>query len=55
MSRSKKKSKSPGYEYWSKRPGNKKNNNPGKDAKKLNSRMERIEAKKIIKKEKEDV
>ena len=47
-------SKSPGTEYWSKRPGTKKNNNPGKDAKRLNSRMERIEGKKKIKKELED-
>jgi hypothetical protein len=55
MSRSRRKGgKGPGYEYWSKRPGTKKDNNPGKDAKKLNSRMERIEGKKKIRQELED-
>lgn len=49
MSRSKrnKGAKSPGYEYWSKRPGTKKAGGPGKFAKKLNTRLERIEDKKL--------
>lgn len=49
MSKTKKGSKGIGYDYWSKRPGTKKNSNPGKDAKRLNARMERIEGKKRIK------
>lgn len=53
MSRSKKKGKGPGSEYWSKRPGTKKANSPGKFAKKVNKRLERIESKKLVKEEKE--
>lgn len=49
MSKTKKGSKGMGHDYWSKRPGTKKNSNPGKDAKKLNVRLERIEGKKRIK------
>jgi len=49
MSRSKKGDKGPGHEYWSKRPGTKKAQDPGKYAKKVNSRLERIEGKKKIK------
>lgn len=48
MSRSKKSSKGPGSEYWSKRPGTKKVNSPGKFAKKINTRLERIESKKKV-------
>lgn len=51
MSRSKKGSKGPGYDYWSKRPGSKKFTSPGKFGKKVNKRLERIEDKKL---EKED-
>lgn len=47
-------SKGPGYEYWSKRPGTKKDGNPGRDAKRLNRRLERLESKKKIKREKND-
>lgn len=45
MSRSRKGSKGPGYDYWSKRPGTKKASDPGKYAKKINHRLERIEGK----------
>lgn len=48
MSRTKKSKKGPGYEYWSKRPGSKKCTDPGKFGKKVNKRLERIEAKKSI-------
>jgi len=55
MSRTTRKgSKGPGHEYWSKRPGTKKAQSPGKFAKKLNVRLERLEGKKTIKKELED-
>jgi hypothetical protein len=54
MSRSRRKSKYSGSEYWSKRPGTKKSSDPGKDAKKLNGRLERIEGKKAIAKELRD-
>jgi hypothetical protein len=47
MSRTKKGSKGPGYEYWSKRPG--KLSTPGKDAKKRTHRLERLDGKKQIK------
>lgn len=53
MSRTKKGSKGPGHEYWSKRPTP--ISDPGKDAKKRTHRMERIEKKKLIKKEREDL
>lgn len=55
MSRSKKGSKGPGYEYWSKRPiANQHGAVPGKETKKRTHRLERIEAKKQIKRERED-
>lgn len=44
-----KKAKGPGYEYWSKRPTPL--TSPGKEAKKLTHRLERIQAKKQIKEE----
>lgn len=43
MSRSRKKGKSPGYEYWSARPG--KSREPGRYAKTLTHRAERREIK----------
>ena len=54
MSRTKKSknAKGPGYEYWSKRPMS--GSPPGRWAKTRTHRKERIEAKKIIKKESED-
>lgn len=55
MSRSKKSGKGPGAEYWSKRPGTKKASDPGKYSKKINHRLERIEDKKKIRKEIEDL
>lgn len=52
MSRTKKKQKPPGYEFWSKRPmSNKHGADPGKITKKRTHRLERIEGKKEIKKE----
>ena len=55
MSRTKKQKKAPGYEYWGKRPGTKKlGGSPGKDAKKLTHRLERLEGKKVIKKQLKD-
>lgn len=46
--------KGPGYEYWSRRPGNKNGGSPGKETKKRTHRLERIEDKKIVKKETRD-
>lgn len=46
MSRTKKGSKSPGEEYWTKRPGNKWGQTPGSFAKKRTHKMERQEGKK---------
>lgn len=54
MSRTFKNSKGPGYEYWSKRPGTKKAQEPGKFSKKLNARLERIEGKKQAKENTEE-
>jgi hypothetical protein len=47
--------KGPGEEYWSRRPGTKKVADPGKYAKKVNHRLERIEKKKTIRHEREDL
>lgn len=41
MSRTKKGSKGPGYEFWSRRPSKFKFPSPGKDTKKNTHRMER--------------
>jgi hypothetical protein len=51
MSRSKKSKngKGPGYDYWSKRPTPL--TSPGREAKKLTHRLERIQGKKKIKEE----
>jgi hypothetical protein len=46
--------KGAGEEYWSKRPGTKKAQDPGKYAKRINHRLERIENKKKIKEELKD-
>ena len=55
MSRSKKGSKGPGHEYWSKRPiANQHGAVPGKWTKKRTHRLERLEAKKQTKRESED-
>lgn len=48
MSRSKKGSKGPGYEYWSKRPGES-GATPGEFSKNRTHRLERLEAKKAAK------
>lgn len=52
MARTKKGAKSPGYDYWSKRPTP--DMSPGRPAKTMTHRLERIENKKIIKKELKD-
>ena len=54
MSRSKKSknAKGPGYEYWGKRPTP--ITSPGRDAKELTHRLERIQAKKKIKEQLEE-
>lgn len=45
MSRSRKGSKGPGYEYWTARPGNKQGGIPGKHTKKQTHKAERRLAK----------
>jgi hypothetical protein len=54
MSRSRKGSKGPGYDYWTPRPGNNGCQGYGPDVKRRTHRLERIQDKKIIKKELED-
>jgi hypothetical protein len=41
MSRTKKGSKGPGFEYWSARPGNRHGAPPGKTSKRVTTRQER--------------
>jgi hypothetical protein len=53
MSRSKKGKKSPGYEYWSKRPNSM--SSPGKISKNITHRKERADAKKVVHKAKKNV
>lgn len=53
MSKSKKGAKGPGYEYWSRRPGN--IQTPGKSAKKITHKIERLRNKLLAKKEKETI
>jgi hypothetical protein len=53
MSRTKKGQKSPGYEYWSKRPNSM--SNPGKVSKNITHRKERAESKKAVHKAKKEV
>lgn len=56
MSRTKKGEKPPGFDIWSKRPGtNKSSSLPSKEGKKRTHRLERLEDKKIVKKEKEEL
>lgn len=54
MAKTKKGSKSPGYEFWGKRPGTKKGPRVGPKAKNITHRAERQEGKKVIKYEKEN-
>lgn len=55
MSRSKKKGKPPGYDYWSRRPtAGIGGTSPGRWSKTKTHRLERIEARKVIKKQTED-
>lgn len=51
MSRSKKGSKGPGYEYWSRRPGNFDGPKPGRESKKVTHRLERAEKKRTVHRE----
>lgn len=53
MSRSKKGGKGCGFEYWTKRAGNKDCPPPGKYSKKRTHKLERLEDKKLVKEEKE--
>lgn len=49
MSRSKRKGKSPGYEYWSRRPLSRRSGaEPGRATKRLTHRLERAEAKREL-------
>lgn len=52
MSRTKKGSKGPGYEYWSRREGNKKGGLLGRSQKKITLGKERAKSKLLIKREK---
>ena len=52
MSRTRKGSKGPGYEYWSKRPMA--GMNPGAETKRMTHKLERIEAKDQIKEQLQD-
>lgn len=55
MSRSKKGKKSPGYEYWSKRPIAKNHGAvPGRETKTRTHRLERLEGKKKVKEQLDD-
>lgn len=53
MGKTKKGAKGPGFEYWGKRPLS--GHSPGKDTKKKTHRIERARAKRLTKKEKEEV
>ncbi len=48
MGRTKKGSKGPGYEYWSRRPSKAKFPSPGKTTKTITHRMERADAKRKL-------
>jgi hypothetical protein len=52
MSRTKKGKRSPGYEYWGKRPNS--GCTPGKEDKKITHQIERAQAKQKLHKEKKD-
>lgn len=54
MSRTIKKVKPMGYEFWSARPGNKHGGSTGKEAKKITASIEREISKRIIEKELKD-
>lgn len=55
MSRSKKGSKGPGYDYWTPRPGNNGCQGYGPDMKRRTHRLERLEAKEQARKEQENL
>ena len=48
MSRTKRGSKAPGFEYWGKRPGNKHGQTPGELSKKFTHKKERQAAKNLM-------
>lgn len=52
MSRTKNGKKGPGFDYWSRRPTP--DMSPGRPAKKMTHRRERIQAKKVVKEQLED-
>lgn len=55
MSRTKKGAKGPGYEYWGKRPIARNHGAvPGRKTKTMTHRLERLEGKKEIKKQKDE-
>lgn len=51
MSRTKKGSKGPGYEYWSRRPAKMKYPDPGRETKRITHRQERAVCKRDLQKE----
>ena len=51
MSNTKKGSKGPGYEYWSRRPAKSKTLSPSSENKRINRRIERAKGKQALKKE----
>lgn len=55
MSRSKKGSKGPGYDYWTARPGNHGSQGYGPDVKRHTHRLERIRDKNLVRKELKDL
>jgi hypothetical protein len=48
MSRTRKGSKGPGYEYWGRRPAKMKFPSPGKETKKITHRQERADEKRKL-------
>jgi hypothetical protein len=55
MSRSKRGSKGPGYDYWTRRLGNNGCQGYGPYVKRRTHRLERLESKKIVQKERKDL
>ena len=55
MSRTKKGSKSPGYDFWSRRPPGGGCAGSGPEAKKITHKAERAEKKRVILKEKKEI
>lgn len=55
MSRTRKGQKGPGYEYWSRRPGNFDGPKPGKKAKTVTHRLERAANKRTVQREQKEL